>query len=119
MYIVRCNAILRHMVSYANNSASFTVINSIVTFYDSSTFINNGFGMFAKASEIFAEGGAITAIQSTVSLHGNTKIEDNFSASFGGGIYAIESIVEMLYDVCIKHNKAVLYQVTKLLMSQA
>ena len=106
VYIVRCNAILRHMVSYANNSASFTVINSIVMFYDSSTFIHNGFGMFAKASEIFAEGGAITAIQSTVSLHGHTKIEDNFSASFGGGIYAIESIIEMLYDVCIKHNKA-------------
>ena len=104
VYIVRCNATLRHTITFANNSASFTVINSRVMFYDNSTFIHNG--MLANASEIFAEGSAITAIQSTVSLHGNTKIEDNFSTCSGGGIYAIESIVEMLYDVCIEHNNA-------------
>ena len=102
--IVRCNASFRRMVIYDKNSASFTVINSVVTFYGKNTFKANGL----RAGKEFAEGGAITMIQSTLLIRGQTKIEDNFSASSGGGIYAIESIIEMLStkQVCIKNNSA-------------
>ncbi len=104
VYLVRCEATFRHTANFVNNSASFTVINSNTTFYEGTTFLNNGIS--AKSSMEFAEGGAITSIQSTISFYGHTRIEDNSSSSSGGGIYAIDSIVQLLNHACIKHNKA-------------
>ena len=95
VYVIQCNVTLSDgsTFSFSKNSASFTAINSFITLSGSSSFFGNGW--LPKVSVDFKEGGAITTVQSTVLIRGKAKIDHNYSASSGGGIYAIESAVKM------------------------
>lgn len=104
VYLVRCSTIFRDKMSFVNNSASFMVIDSNVTFCGSTTF---KFGNPVSAEKWAQnEGGAISSFQSTLNFYGNTRFKENHSRKSGGAIYAIESIVNFYACVFIDNNTA-------------
>lgn len=83
MYMSNCNVSIAGNTTFCNNEKSFLVHNSDVVFGGVHTFYGG------TSTE---EGGAITAVRSTIAFNGNMLLENNRGKD-GGAVLAIESVL--------------------------
>ena len=107
VHFVRCNASFYHTTRFINNTASFMVINSNVTFIGSNTFERNNYvcSNESKWTEIVG-GGAFTSIRSGLNFYNQTTFRENYSKTSGGAIFAVESYVRLYGDATVEFNQA-------------
>ena len=103
MYFIESSGIISGYSEFSTNIGSLFAYNSNLTIAGDATFVDSY--PSNTNSTIFPEGGAITAFQSEVILHGLCKFKNN-SAKSGGALYATESQVCITGNTTISNNTA-------------
>ena len=98
MYLSSCNATLKGNTTFSDNENSFLAHGSNVIFEGDTKF----FGGIVRTDDL--EGGAITALRSSIAIWDNFLLESNY-AKYGGGMLARDSTITS-YDVCTFLNNS-------------
>lgn len=98
VYITSCKAKFTGNVSFITNKQSFLVHNSHIAFEGDSKFQGG-------VSTNYFEGGAITAIRSSLVFSG-TLVTENNQGIIGGAMYMIKCVFETFGQCHIKNNTA-------------
>ena len=102
-YFLDSHGIFEGRLDISQNIGSFFMFNSNVTFTGCNRFVNGSPTKNPNAS--FREGGAITLVQTTLYLRGQSLFENNH-AEIGGAIVATESILYLMDSVTVRRNTA-------------
>ena len=103
IYLDRSTGEFNDKVTFFNNSGSFLIINSRISFHGYAKFQNCSYLYDYKTVE---NGGAITIIDSTIYFTGKTLIIGNHAMIKGGAIHITGSTVHMSGETTIAENKA-------------
>ena len=103
-YFVDSNGSFDGLTLMSQNSGSFFAFNSKISFSGCTFFIDCSLPKKSLAT-VLDEGGALTLIQTTLSVHGETIFEHS-QAEFSGAILATESQVNLNDKVTMTDNKA-------------
>ena len=108
VYLVRCNASFHGTTTFENNSASFMMIDSNVTFVGNNNFKNNNNRKRLNKGNYWSldEGGAVSSFLSLMYFDGETRFIENYSGKSGGAIFATESIIYFYGMVEVHSNVA-------------
>ena len=97
VYMTSCSANITGNSTFSNNKRSFLAHNSYIVFTAESTF-------YGGTVDVLGEGGAITAVRSTLFFDGNLLLKNNNGKS-GGAMLVRESVVNY-YGSCIFFNNS-------------
>lgn len=97
VYMTSCNANITGNSTFSNNKQSFLAHNSYIVFTGESNF-------YGGTSDVLGEGGAITAVRSTLFFDDNLLLENNRGKS-GGAMLVTESVVNN-YGRCVFFNNS-------------
>ena len=108
IYLVKTTSTVAGGVKYLNNTGSFLVRSSGITFKGINSFENckQTFDDFSQAENYRAQG-ALTVIQSTINLYyRNATFFDNHSDKSGGAMYISETMMFIVGNLIVIGNHA-------------
>ena len=109
VHLVRCNTTFFDTTTFKNNTASFTVINSILRLFGTNIFERNTCDEWCSNEKNYTQkigGGAITSIRSRLNISKQTTFKENYSKNSGGAIYAVETYITVYGAVSVEFNRA-------------
>ena len=103
MYFIESMGTISGYADFSTNIGSLFAYNSNITITGDATFVDS----YPSNTNhtVFSEGGAITAFQSDIILHGLCKFDNNFAES-GGAVRATESQVYITGSTTISNSTA-------------